>query len=300
MLSAIAAAARPPRVGHVGDRPTIYDVAREAGVAASTVSRAYARPGRVNAETAARDLRGRRADRLPLRAASPARSASRPAPSRWWSPTSRTRSTARSSRAPQEAARRGGLRAAALRTPTRPAAGRARGRRARAGPRRGHRAGQLADERLRDPDDRQAEAAGAAEPADPRDVLHRHRQRRAGCGGPSSTSARSATTRSPTSPGPEASWADGMRWRALRGGGARAGAPGAPRRPVRRPDRARRLRRRAPGRRARARRRCSPTTTRWPSASSRACKQLGVRGARRRERRRLRQRRCSPRSSTRR
>jgi LacI family transcriptional regulator len=37
----------------VGDRPTIYDVAREAGVAASTVSRAYARPGRVNAETAA-------------------------------------------------------------------------------------------------------------------------------------------------------------------------------------------------------------------------------------------------------
>jgi DNA-binding LacI/PurR family transcriptional regulator len=36
----------------VGDRPTIYDVAREAGVAASTVSRAYSRPGRVNAETA--------------------------------------------------------------------------------------------------------------------------------------------------------------------------------------------------------------------------------------------------------
>jgi LacI family transcriptional regulator, repressor for deo operon, udp, cdd, tsx, nupC, and nupG len=36
----------------VGDRPTIYDVAREAGVAASTVSRASARPGRVNAETA--------------------------------------------------------------------------------------------------------------------------------------------------------------------------------------------------------------------------------------------------------
>jgi len=33
-------------------RATIYDVAREAGVAASTVSRAYARPGRVNADTA--------------------------------------------------------------------------------------------------------------------------------------------------------------------------------------------------------------------------------------------------------
>ncbi|GAB2605658.1 LacI family transcriptional regulator [Paractinoplanes abujensis] len=36
------------------NRPTIYDVAREAGVAASTVSRAYARPGRVNADTAQR------------------------------------------------------------------------------------------------------------------------------------------------------------------------------------------------------------------------------------------------------
>ena len=35
-------------------RPTIYDVAREAGVSASTVSRAYARPGRVNADTAQR------------------------------------------------------------------------------------------------------------------------------------------------------------------------------------------------------------------------------------------------------
>jgi DNA-binding LacI/PurR family transcriptional regulator len=35
-------------------RPTIYDVARAAGVAASTVSRAFARPGRVNAATAAR------------------------------------------------------------------------------------------------------------------------------------------------------------------------------------------------------------------------------------------------------
>jgi DNA-binding LacI/PurR family transcriptional regulator len=36
----------------VEGRPTIYDVAREAGVAPSTVSRAYARPGRVNARTA--------------------------------------------------------------------------------------------------------------------------------------------------------------------------------------------------------------------------------------------------------
>ena len=36
----------------MGRRPTIYDVAQEAGVAASTVSRAYSRPGRVHAETA--------------------------------------------------------------------------------------------------------------------------------------------------------------------------------------------------------------------------------------------------------
>jgi DNA-binding LacI/PurR family transcriptional regulator len=34
--------------------PTIYDVARAAGVAPSTVSRAFARPGRVNSETAER------------------------------------------------------------------------------------------------------------------------------------------------------------------------------------------------------------------------------------------------------
>ncbi len=38
----------------MGQRPTIYDVAEAAGVAASTVSRAFARPGRVNAETAAK------------------------------------------------------------------------------------------------------------------------------------------------------------------------------------------------------------------------------------------------------
>lgn len=37
-----------------GKKPTIYDVASLAGVAPSTVSRAFSRPGRVNAETAAR------------------------------------------------------------------------------------------------------------------------------------------------------------------------------------------------------------------------------------------------------
>lgn len=45
-----AAAAR----GRSGKGPTIYDVARAAGVAPSTVSRAFSRPGRVNAETSER------------------------------------------------------------------------------------------------------------------------------------------------------------------------------------------------------------------------------------------------------
>src|SRR3954470_17721634 len=49
----------------MGRRPTIYDVAREAGVAASTVSRAYSRPGRVHAETAQKVFRA--AERLGYR-----------------------------------------------------------------------------------------------------------------------------------------------------------------------------------------------------------------------------------------
>jgi DNA-binding LacI/PurR family transcriptional regulator len=48
-------------------RPTIYDVAHEAGVAASTVSRAYSRPGRVNSETAQKVFRA--AARLGYRSA---------------------------------------------------------------------------------------------------------------------------------------------------------------------------------------------------------------------------------------
>lgn len=42
------------RAGKPPKQPTIYDVAQAAGVAASTVSRAFARPGRVNAATAER------------------------------------------------------------------------------------------------------------------------------------------------------------------------------------------------------------------------------------------------------
>src|SRR5918995_4680028 len=50
-------------------RPTIYDVALAAGVASSTVSRAYSRPGRVNVDTArkvfaAAERLGYRSDRL--------------------------------------------------------------------------------------------------------------------------------------------------------------------------------------------------------------------------------------------
>ncbi len=41
-----------PRRRRVGQAPTIYDVARQSGVALSTVSRAFSRPGRVKAETA--------------------------------------------------------------------------------------------------------------------------------------------------------------------------------------------------------------------------------------------------------
>ncbi|MCZ2816333.1 LacI family DNA-binding transcriptional regulator [Modestobacter sp. VKM Ac-2984] len=50
---------------------TIYDVARAAGVAPSTVSRAFSRPGRVNSETAARIRRI--ADELGYRTAPPTR-----------------------------------------------------------------------------------------------------------------------------------------------------------------------------------------------------------------------------------
>lgn len=44
----------PPDAEGRAKAPTIYDVAKAAGVAASTVSRAFARPGRVNAVTAER------------------------------------------------------------------------------------------------------------------------------------------------------------------------------------------------------------------------------------------------------
>lgn len=45
---------KPPQPERFRASPTIYDVARAAGVAPSTVSRAFSRPGRVNADTAER------------------------------------------------------------------------------------------------------------------------------------------------------------------------------------------------------------------------------------------------------
>ena len=165
---------RCPGLGSaVGDRPTIYDVAREArrrrvdGLAGLRPTRPGQRRDR------ARDLRGGRADRLPHAAGIAGSSASRPRGRRadglrHHQPVLRRDHQGRRGGGPQA-----GLRAAALATPRRPARSSAR-HRARARPGRGRRAGQLPDERLRDPHDRQAEAAGAAQPADPRGLLHRH------------------------------------------------------------------------------------------------------------------------------
>ena len=75
---------KPP--GEDPTRPvTIYDVAAAAGVAPSTVSRAFSRPGRVNAETAERIRRiaGTLGYRVhPLTGSAPL---SGPRSSPWWS-----------------------------------------------------------------------------------------------------------------------------------------------------------------------------------------------------------------------
>ena len=77
---------------------------------ASTVSRAFSRPGRVNADTAERDLRGGRRARLPGEPAGPRR-CRRPhqMPRAAVVPTSPTRSTPRSSAGAQMRPRRGRL-----------------------------------------------------------------------------------------------------------------------------------------------------------------------------------------------
>jgi LacI family transcriptional regulator, repressor for deo operon, udp, cdd, tsx, nupC, and nupG len=63
-----------PRRRRPRSAPTIYDVARESGVAPSTVSRTFSRPGRVNAETAERIREA--AARLGYRTSPPARALS--------------------------------------------------------------------------------------------------------------------------------------------------------------------------------------------------------------------------------
>ena len=63
-----------PRHRRARSAPTIYDVARASGVAPSTVSRTFSRPGRVNAETAERVREA--AARLGYRTSPPARALS--------------------------------------------------------------------------------------------------------------------------------------------------------------------------------------------------------------------------------
>ena len=203
---------RPAYRHRMGTRPTIYDVAREAGVAASTVSRAYARPGRVNAETAQRHLRGGRADRLPRRSdhrlARPAHPAVALDRLRHHEPLLRGDHPGA-----DEAVRQAGY--TMLLSHTRSPPGGARLDRARARPRRGRAAGQLAHVRHRDPDDRQAEAAGPAQPRDPEVscvVTDNARGMRRAVEHLAELGHETVTYVA----GPEASWADGMRWRALR------------------------------------------------------------------------------------
>ena len=110
--------------------------------------------------------------------------------------------------------------------------------RARAGRRRRRRARQLADVGQRHPDDRQAEAARRAQPADPEVpcvITDNARGARRAVEHLAELGHDSLTYVA----GPEASWADGMRWRALREAAYRARDPGPPGRAVQHPDGAR-------------------------------------------------------------
>ena len=232
----------------MGDRPTIYDVARAAGVAASTVSRAYARPGRVNSETAR--LIFEAAERIGYRANPITGPLGRQTGAVGFMVSDITNPFYNEIiKGGEEAARLAGY--ALLLSDTSEVGPTERGIVERTlGPGRGRGAGQLPDERLGDPHDRQAEAAGAAEPEDARDSCIAI-DNPAGCAAPSSTWPSSATTRSPTSRA--AGQLDrGVRWRALREAGARAGAAGAPRSTrAATPTMRHRLRRGAPDRRRR-------------------------------------------------
>ena len=181
---------------------TIYDVARAAGVAPSTVSRAFSRPGRVNAATAERirkvaDELGYRANPL-ARALPTARTPHDRAGRLRRRPTPSTPRSSGARRRPRREAGYTILLADAQESDRRGAGGAGAG----AADGRRRRPGQLADVGLGDPDDRQAEADGRAQPG------RRGRARASSPTTPAATRravehlvAAGARRRSPTSPG---------------------------------------------------------------------------------------------------
>ena len=247
-------------------RPTIYDVAREAGVAASTVSRAYSRPGRVNAETAqqvfeAAERLGYRSDRLDGQ--QPGDRAAREAIGLVIADVTNP-FYGDIIKGAYEAAREAGYQLILL-AHQRVAGGRAADHRAGAGPGRRHRHRQLPDDRLGAADGGQAQAGGAAQPDHPGGVLRGQRQRArdpAGRGAPRRARPRADPLRGRAG--------DQLVRRRALAGVARGGGRARPGRAAHRPERAHRAgraERRAAGGPGSTRRRCSPTTTRWPSAS---------------------------------
>ena len=239
--------------------PTIYDVAKACGVAPSTVSRAFSRPGRVNAETAARIRKV--AEEIGYRANPLARAL----------PTGKTSLLAlvvsdvtnpfyfeiirgaelAANEADYTLARGGRVRVGG---------GGAQGARTRAAPRRGGRAGHVAHVGLGDPGDGAAAADRRAQPRADRHPERHHRQRPRdppGDGAPRATLEHRSIG---YVAGPEASWADGMRWRAMREAAEALDAAGAAVRPVR-PDARRGDGGRAPSSPTRPSPRSWPTTT---------------------------------------
>ena len=167
--------ANAPSVQKMQRGPSIYDVAKAAGVAPSTVSRAFSRPGRVNSRTAervfaaAREV-GYRSEALHGLTGQRTRSLAVVV-------TDITQPVLLRDH-PRRPRGGGGV---GLHDPAVPHPGgrpaRTRLDRARAGRRRGGPADQLADVRQRDPDAGQAEADGHAQPSGPRGPVRDHRQR---------------------------------------------------------------------------------------------------------------------------
>ena len=259
----------------MGDRPTIYDVAREAGVAASTVSRAYARPGRVNAETARAIFAA--AERIGYRTG--------PITGTLGRQTGAVALMVSDITNPFygeiiKGAAGGGPARPATRccspTPPRPARSSARSWSATLDLVEGI---VLASSRMSDSAirmiakqkplvllNRQITETSCIVTDNPRGV-RRAVEHLGKLGHDTITYVA----------GPEASWAEGMRWRALREAAHELELRVRRVDPCDDPTVRTGHAARAPDRRRAARRPCSPTTTRSRSASSRACKQLGVR-----------------------